>query len=242
LDLQSEPGRERPLDQRIHAFRFSTQRFVDRALRWIGFRLRLDRLSQFLHRNGHADASAHGNRRGVRPSPFFITTGSSGKFARIDAAIARLDGGTSDASQGGLLPGWALHGTKWAVAFVLPLSAMWFGKVYRAAPATERNGYVAADLPNSARAHFNYGSALQQQGQLDAAQKEYAAALRFDANYTKVFMNLGQLFVSKGKLSEAKENYERAIQLEPHTGRNPFRFMLILLERLAGRMKRARNT
>jgi tetratricopeptide (TPR) repeat protein len=142
-----------------------------------------------------------------------------------------LDGGTSDVKLGGFLPSWALHGTKWAVAFVLPLSAMWFGKVYSAAPATERNSYVAADLPNSARAHFNYGSALQQQGRLDDAEKEYAAALRFDSNYVKVYMNLGQLYVSKAKLDEAKKNYEKAIQLEPHTGeiRSGYAY---LLERL----------
>src|SRR5881296_4086572 len=88
-----------------------------------------------------------------------------------------LTGGTSDVKLGGFLPGWAAHGTKWAVAFVIPLTAMWFGKVYRAAPPVDRNGYVAADLPASARAHFNYGTALQQIGRLDEAEKEYNTAL-----------------------------------------------------------------
>ena len=129
-----------------------------------------------------------------------------------------LAGGTADVKLSGFLPGWALHGTKWAVAFVVPLTAMWFGKVYRAAPAVDCNGYVAADLPNSARAHFNYGASLQQIGRLDEAEKEYNAALRFDPDYVKVYMNLGQLFVSKSKLDEAKKNYEKAIQLEPRQG------------------------
>ena len=142
-----------------------------------------------------------------------------------------LEGGTADVRLGGFLPGWTLHGAKWAVAFVIPLGAMWFGKVYRAAPATERNGYVAADLPNSARAHFNYGSTLQQIGRFDEAEKEYTAALRSDPNYVKVYMNLGQLYVSKGKLDEAKKNYEKAIELEPRTGeiRSGYAY---LLERL----------
>src|SRR6266571_415174 len=118
-----------------------------------------------------------------------------------------LAGGTADVNLGGFLPGWALHGTKWAVAFVIPLTAMWFGKVYRAAPPADRSGYVAADLPASARAHFNYGSALQQIGRLDEAEKEYQSALRVDPNYVKVHMNLGQLFVSKSKLDEAKKHY-----------------------------------
>jgi tetratricopeptide (TPR) repeat protein len=129
-----------------------------------------------------------------------------------------LAGGTADVKLAGFLPGWALHGTKWAVAFVVPLTAMWFGKVYRAAPAVDCNGYVAADLPNSARAHFNYGASLQQIGRLDEAEKEYNVALRFDPDYVKVYMNLGQLFVSKSKLDEAKKNYEKAIQLEPRQG------------------------
>ena len=33
-----------------------------------------------------------------------------------------------------------MHGVKWAVAFVIPLGAMWFGKVYRAAPEAEQIG------------------------------------------------------------------------------------------------------
>jgi Tfp pilus assembly protein PilF len=149
-----------------------------------------------------------------------------------------LDGGTADVKLGGFLPGWSLHGAKWAVAFVIPLGAMWFGKVYGAASPIERNGYVAADLPKSARAHFNYGSALQQQGHFDEAEKEYIAALRADPDYVKVHMNLGQLYISKGRLDDAKKSYEKAIQLEPRTGeiRSGYAY---LLERL-GRPDEAR--
>ena len=129
-----------------------------------------------------------------------------------------LVGGTADVTLGGFLPGWAVHGTKWAVVFVIPLGAMWFGKVYRAAPEVDRSAYVSADLPKSARAHFNYGAALQQEGHLDEAEKEYNTALRFDPNYVKVYVNLGQLFMSKSKLEEAQKNYERAIQLDPNAG------------------------
>src|SRR5206468_7073573 len=53
-----------------------------------------------------------------------------------------LTGGTADVNVGGFVPGWALHASKWAVAFVIPLAAMWFGKVYRAAPPSDRSGYV----------------------------------------------------------------------------------------------------
>ena len=129
-----------------------------------------------------------------------------------------LAGGTADVSVGGFLPGWAVHGTKWALAFVIPLTAMWFGRIYRAAPEVDRSGYVAADLPSSARAHYNYGAALQQQGRLDEAQREYNSVLQLDPRYTKAYVNLGQLFVSKDKLDEAKKYYEKAIELDSRTG------------------------
>lgn len=129
-----------------------------------------------------------------------------------------LAGGTADVKVGGFLPGWTLHGAKWAVAFVIPLGAMWFGKVYRSGPEVDRTGYVAADLPRSARAHFNHGAALQAAGRLDEAEREYNEALRFDPKYVKVYMNLAQLFMSKSKLEEAQKNYEKAIELEPNTG------------------------
>jgi tetratricopeptide (TPR) repeat protein len=150
-----------------------------------------------------------------------------------------LAGGTADVKLGGLLPGWALHGTKWAVAFVIPLGAMWFGKVYRAAPAAERSGYVAADLPSSARAHFNYGTALQLDGRLDEAEKEFNSALRFDPNYAKVYINLGQLFMSKSKLDEARKNYEKALELDPNIGESHSGYAYVL-ERL-GRADEART-
>src|SRR5438128_3411134 len=149
-----------------------------------------------------------------------------------------LTGGTADVNVGGFVPGWALHASKWAVAFVIPLAAIWFGQVYLAAPPADRSGYVAADLPASARAHFNYGTALQQVGRLDEAEKEYNAALRVDPNYVKVHVNLALVLMLKSKLDEAKKYYERAVQLDPSAGevRSGYAY---LLERL-GRADEAR--
>ena len=142
-----------------------------------------------------------------------------------------LEGGTADVSLGGFLPGWTLHGAKWAVAFVLPLSAMWFGKVYRTAPAVERSSHVAADLPSSARASFNYGASLQQEGRFDEAEKAYQTALRIDPNYVKVHVNMALISLGKSKLEESRKYYERALELEPQNGevRSGYAY---LLERL----------
>ncbi len=150
-----------------------------------------------------------------------------------------LAGGTADISLGGLVPSWAAHGAKWAVAFVLPLAAMWFGKVYRAAPEIEQNSYVVSDLPSSARAHFNYGTVLQKAGRLDEAEKEYQIALQFDPDYAKVYINRAQLYLSKSKLDDAQKNYERAIQLDPNTAETHSAYAY-LLERL-GQPENART-
>src|SRR6266852_4471738 len=111
-----------------------------------------------------------------------------------------LAGGTADVNLGGFLPGWALHASKWAVAFVIPLAAMAFGKVYLAAPPADRTGHVAADLPASARTHYNYGAVLQQLGRLDEAEKEYQTALTIDPSYMKAHVNMASLLMSKSKL------------------------------------------
>lgn len=149
-----------------------------------------------------------------------------------------LAGGTADVKLGSFLPSWALHASKWAVAFVIPLTAMWFGKVYRAAPPVDRTGRVAADLPASARAHYNYGAVLQQLGRFDEAEKEYRATLRIDPSYMKVYVNMASLLMSKSKLDEAKKYYDRAIQLDPSSGEVHAGYAY-LLERL-GRADEAR--
>jgi tetratricopeptide (TPR) repeat protein len=149
-----------------------------------------------------------------------------------------LDGGTTDVNLGGLLPGWAMHGAKWAVAFVLPLTVMGFGKVYWTGPATDRSGHVAADLPSSARAHFNYGASLQQEGRLDEAETAYQTALRLDPKYVKVHVNMALIFLAKSKLEESRKYYESALQLEPNSGEVRSGYAYIL-ERL-GRPDEAR--
>ena len=142
-----------------------------------------------------------------------------------------ITGGTADVSLGGFVPGWVIHGAKWAAAFVIPLGAMWYGQLYSAAPEVDREMNVAAALPSSSRAHYNYGTVLQKLGRLDAAQQEYDAALRFDPNYVKVHVNLGNLFKDEGKLEESKKHFETALRLEPRTSEIHFGYAY-LLERL----------
>src|SRR6266702_3404728 len=73
------------------------------------------------------------------------------KSTRQSLGIA---GGTADVSTKGFLPGWALHGVKWAGIFVIPLGALWLGQTHTARSELDRVAMIAADLPTSSRAHL----------------------------------------------------------------------------------------
>src|SRR5215470_4566561 len=88
------------------------------------------------------------------------------KSTRQSLGIA---GGTADVTLGGLLPGWAWHGTKWFAVFVIPLGMLWFAEVHSAQGKLDRMASIVADLPTSARAHVNYGTELQEAGRSDEA-------------------------------------------------------------------------
>ena len=125
-----------------------------------------------------------------------------------------LAGGT-ETVRNALLPSWFLHGAKWAVAFVIPLGALWLGQTHSKTPAVERSGWVVDALPKGARQHFNYGAALQQSGRREEAEQQYQIALRFDPDYGKVHVNLANLLADEAKFDQAKEHFEEALRLEP---------------------------
>src|SRR5438034_6995073 len=127
-----------------------------------------------------------------------------------------ISGGTADVSLGGLLPGWALHGAKWAAVFVIPLAALWFTEVHSAQGKLERLAAIVADLPSSVRAHFNYATALQEAGRTDEAAHELSATLRLNPNSAKAHVSLATLLMEKGKLDEAQTHFEQALRIDPN--------------------------
>jgi tetratricopeptide (TPR) repeat protein len=129
-----------------------------------------------------------------------------------------LSGGGADVKAAGALPGWLLHGTKWAVAFCLPVAALALGQMRGVAPEMQRSSWVVSDLPNGARQHYNYGAALQKAGRLDEAEQEYQTALRYQPRYTKVHVNYGQLLADEKKFDGAAAHYEQALKEEPQNG------------------------
>ena len=129
-----------------------------------------------------------------------------------------LSGGTTDVSLGGILPSWAWHGLKWVAVFVLPLSALWFWQTHLNVPELQRRAWLAADVPNGAKQHFDYGVALQKEGRWQEAEEEYKTALRFNFAGPKSHSNLAVALMAQAKFDEAVPHMEAALRLQPNDG------------------------
>ena len=126
-----------------------------------------------------------------------------------------ISGGAADVPNSRSLPSWALHGVKWVAIFVIPLAVLWFAELHSAHGRLERLGSIVADLPSSVRAHFNYGTALQEAGRGDQAADEFSAVLRLNPNSAKAHVNLAALSMDKGNLENAQTHFEQALHIEP---------------------------
>jgi len=139
-----------------------------------------------------------------------------------------LAGGTSDVSLGGFLPSWALHGLKWATVFVLPLSALWFWQTHVNVPEVQRRAWLVEDVPAGAKQHFDYGLALQKEGQWELAEKQYKTALSFKPADAKSHMNLAVVLMAQAKYDAAASHMEEALRLQPDSGESHFNYASLL--------------
>jgi tetratricopeptide (TPR) repeat protein len=149
-----------------------------------------------------------------------------------------ISGGTADMATGQSLPSWLLHGVKWIGVFVIPLGALWFSEVHSAHTQLNRLAAIVADLPASARAHINYGTALQEADRLDEAAAEFSTALQLNPHSAKAHVNLAGIVIGKGRLEEAQRHFEAALQVEPSNGEYHSGYAFVL-ERLGNIEKAA---
>src|SRR5207248_3198012 len=129
-----------------------------------------------------------------------------------------LAGGTTDpapAGLGGFLPSWTLHGLRWDAVFVLPLSALWFWQTHLSVPELQRRAWLAADVPNGAKQHFDYGSLLQRLGRGDEAGPHYEAAARLLPDSPEAHYNYASFLASTGKGNDSVSELQRVVQLKP---------------------------
>src|SRR6478672_12819727 len=129
-----------------------------------------------------------------------------------------LAGGNTSAQSREFVPGWALHGLKWVGVFVIPLAALWIGQARSKTPEVEQTAWIAADLPNSARAHWKYGFALHKADRLDEAAEHYRVALRLDPKQKEPHFSLGQILATQSQLSDARSELEEALRSDPRNG------------------------
>ncbi len=115
-----------------------------------------------------------------------------------------LAGGLSSTSAAKLLPSWLGHGLKWGVAFVIPLGALWIGQTRSTTLELDRAAWIVADLPNSNRAHWKYGTALQDAHQLELAAQQYRLALRSYPKERELHVALAEVLVAQSKFDEGQ--------------------------------------
>jgi Flp pilus assembly protein TadD len=71
---------------------------------------------------------------------------------------------------------------------------------------------------DSARAHYELGSAYGNMGELEKASREFAIALRLDPRNPVIHYAIGVLHYTKGERDQAQLAWQRAIRLDPTFG------------------------
>ncbi len=74
---------------------------------------------------------------------------------------------------------------------------------------------VVIKSPDSAKAHYNLGTAFYDNRFVDKAIEQYKSALRLDPAFTEAHNNLGIAYDFKGWVDEAIEHYRTALSLRP---------------------------
>jgi protein O-mannosyl-transferase len=74
---------------------------------------------------------------------------------------------------------------------------------------------TAAKRPGSLRAHYSYGFALEQTGQIEEAIKQYEQVVQLDPDYAEAHDRLGNDLMQVGRSSEAMEHFEQALRIKP---------------------------
>lgn len=65
------------------------------------------------------------------------------------------------------------------------------------------------------KAHFKLGICYYQKGQYDREIAEYRKCVALNANYAPAQLNLGHAYLARDMLEEARDAYQRVIDLEP---------------------------
>ncbi len=73
---------------------------------------------------------------------------------------------------------------------------------------------AAAEIPDTAKVHFNAGVEAMQADKIDAALKEFEAAVALAPDYLDAHINAGALYFEKGDLARASEHLKASLDLD----------------------------
>ncbi len=93
--------------------------------------------------------------------------------------------------------------------------ALLYLEVGRPREAAAHFSTVVEQMPDSASAHYNLGTALERAGAFDDATSHYARAVALKPEYAAARVNLGNMRLRQGRADEAATEYEAALALTP---------------------------
>ena len=202
LDLQSQSRRKGQFDWRLHAFCFSTERFLDRPLHRIDFCLRFHWLPEF----NIGIETVKRVLTGVVAASGLLHFYYDGFIWKVREKSTRqslgLSGGAAEVALGRFSSGLVFAWWKWAVAFVVPSNGHVAWARSAALRASGAQDLGRPQFASERAAHFqlrcdppkNLGISMKR-------RKEYATALHLDPDYVKVNINLGQLYMETNRSS-----------------------------------------
>lgn len=94
--------------------------------------------------------------------------------------------------------------------------------------AAELFSRIAADDPQSAKAHYYLGLAKKNLGDLEAAEQEYRLAIGYDAQLTVAHNNLGLLLLEKGDLTHAEAELHTYLSQNPEAADANFNYGMVM--------------
>jgi len=77
---------------------------------------------------------------------------------------------------------------------------------------------LAAANPQGVFVHYALAMALAGAGQLGEAVAEFEQTLALDANYSVTYFQMGQALEKLGRLEEARQTYQRGIEVTTRLG------------------------
>ena len=75
---------------------------------------------------------------------------------------------------------------------------------------------LAAIAPENYASHYNLGMLAMREGRMEEAERELQAAARADSGSAQAHTALGSLYRTQGDLNRARDEFRRALAIDPH--------------------------